>query len=295
MMNQKISEHGPELSRIILGGWRWNDRAFPLLEQQKLVEKALELGITTFDHADIYGNYYCQYKFGELLKTDSSLRDKIQIITKCGIKPKSGKHPGRKIQYYDTSAAHIISSAEESLKSLQTDHVDLLLIHRSDPLLNPDEVAEAFVKLKDDGKVRYFGVSNFTNAQLQLLQSRLGFPLVTNQIELSLTHTAPIFDGTLDYLLEHRICPMIWSPFGGGKIFGNKNLMAGLKEISNKYNVEMSSLLIAWLLYLPSKGFPVVGTMKAHRLEAIVEGINILLDRQDWYKILKVARGFDVP
>ena len=294
-MNQKISEYGPELSRIILGGWRWNDRAFPLIEQQKLVNKALELGISTFDHADIYGNYYCQYKFGELLHTEPSLREKIQIITKCGIKPMSGKHPERAIQYYDTSGAHIISSAEESLKALQTDYVDILLIHRPDPLMDPDEVAEAFVKLKDSGKVRSFGVSNFTNSQFQLLQSRLGIPLVTNQLELSLSHTAPLFDGTLDYLLERKVSPMIWSPFGGGKIFGNTPLMTGLKGISKKYDVEMSSLLIAWLLYLPSKGFPVVGTTKAFRLAAIVEGLNILLDRQDWYKMLKMARGFDVP
>ncbi|MDH5399362.1 MAG: aldo/keto reductase [Cyclobacteriaceae bacterium] len=295
VIKSEICEGGPELSRIILGGWRWNDRSFPLSAQHELVNKALELGITTFDHADIYGNYHCQFKFGELLKTESGLREKIQIITKCGIKPVSGKFPERKIPFYDTSSAHIIKSVEDSLVALKTDYVDVLLIHRPDPLLNPDEVAEAFTQLKAQGKVNYFGVSNFTNEQFSLLQSRLELPLVTNQIELSLSHNSPLFDGTLDYLLEHKVYPMAWSPFGGGKIFKNKELMDRLNVFCKKYNISIATLLIAWLIHLPSRVFPVVGTLRPERLGHIAAGLEVEFERQDWYHILKDVRGYNVP
>lgn len=295
MINEKISSNGPIMSRIILGGWRWNDRSFNLAEQQKLIGTALDLNITTFDHADIYGNYNCQPIFGGILKADPSLRKKVEIITKCGIKPISNKFKQRKIGFYDTSTGHIIKSAENSLKSLNTEYVDALLIHRSDPLMHPDEMAEAFYQLKNEGKVLHFGVSNFSNEQYSMLQSRLDFELITNQVEISLTYWKPLFDGTLDYLLQHKISPMAWSPFGGGKIFGNISLMEKLNPLLEKYNCKLSTLLIAWLIKLPSKVFPVVGTMKSERLKPIVDGLSLKIERQDWFLMLKHVRGYDVP
>lgn len=295
MIHEKISENGPSLSRIILGGWRWNDRSFDLPQREKFVEKALELNITSFDHADIYGNYNCQHMFGELLKTNKSLRDKVEIISKCGLKPVSNKFRDRRIIYYDTSKEHIVGSTESSLKELQTDYLDVLLIHRPDPLMDPDEMAEAFYQLKKESKVRYFGLSNFTNEQFQMVQSRLDFPLVTNQLEFSLSHNKPLFNGSLDFLLKEKISPMVWSPFGGGKIFGNKDLMEKLTPLTLTYKCDISTLLIAWLVAHPSKVFPVVGTMNPKRLNPIVDGLDIQLERQDWYLMLKYARGFDVP
>ncbi len=292
---QYLCPKGPEISRIILGGWRWNDRSFPPAEQEKLINQSLEVGITSFDHADIYGNYNCQYLFGNVLKKQTALRDKIEIISKCGIKIVSNKHPERIIPYYDTSKSHIISSTEESLKALHTDYLDVLLIHRPDPLMNADEVAEAFTSLKKEGKVKHFGVSNFTNNQLDLLQSRLDFPIVSNQLEISLTHTELMFDGTLEHLQEKRISPMAWSPLGGGKLFSNRTITAQLNGFAKKYKVSNAALVIAWLLHHPSNIFPVVGTMNADRLKDMASAVEVKFDRQDWYLMLKIARGIDVP
>ncbi|MDH5380639.1 MAG: aldo/keto reductase [Cyclobacteriaceae bacterium] len=293
--SQKIFPEGPEFSRIILGGWRWNDRSFPISEQEKLIDTALELGITSFDHADIYGNYNCQYLFGKVLKNNQALRDKIEIITKCDIKPISGKFPERLLVHYDTSKEHIIESAEESLRALNVDYVDTLLIHRPDPLMDADIVAEAFTQLKDQGKVKYFGVSNFSNAQFSLLQSRLGFPLVTNQLEISMSFTDLIFDGTLDYMQEKRVGIMAWSPFGGGKIFNDKGMITQLNTFAKRYSVSVSAIIIAWLLRHPGNIFPVVGTMKTDRLREIAKASEIAIELQDWFMLLKIARGYDVP
>lgn len=187
MQKTTLHVNGPELSRIIVGAWRWTNESAACIE--KLINTSLDQGITTFDHADIYGNYSCEECFGNVLRTDASLRNKLQLITKFGIKLMSEKRPFHQIKHYDTSAEHIIWSVENSLKALGTDRVDVLLIHRPDPLLNPIEVAEAFSKLKQQGKVLHVGVSNFSSSQFEMLQSYLSVPLVTNQIELSCLET----------------------------------------------------------------------------------------------------------
>lgn len=292
---KKIHPEGPDLSKIILGGWRWNDRAFPYAEQMNLIETAMDNGVTSFDHADIYGNYNCQYLFGNLLNKNPGLRHKIEIVTKCGIKIVSNKHPHRLLPFYDTSKSHIIKSTDESLAALHTDYIDLLLIHRPDPLMNADEVAEAFITLKDEGKVKFFGVSNFTNSQFSLLQSRLDFPLVSNQVEISINNSKLMFDGTLDFMQELRVGPMAWSPLGGGNIFNDRSKIAKISTIAKKYQVSNAALMIAWLLHHPSNIFPVVGTTKSQRLLDLIPGHDVNLDRQDWYLLLKVARGIDVP
>jgi predicted oxidoreductase len=188
---QPLHSQGPSLSRIVTGVWRWQQLSSESVE--RLVKTSIDEGITSFDHADIYGDHSCEELFGAVLKNQPSLRSQMQLITKCGIKFSSAKRPQTWVKHYDTSEDHIIWSADNSLKMLATDHLDLLLIHRPDPLLNPHEVAEAFVKLKAAGKVLHFGVSNFTPSQFEMLQQFLPFPLVTNQIEISLSRIDSLF------------------------------------------------------------------------------------------------------
>ncbi|HTF18270.1 MAG TPA: aldo/keto reductase, partial [Chryseolinea sp.] len=180
-----LTSGGPTFSRIIAGAWRWT---LPVNEVEGLIHRALDVGMTTFDHADIYGDHQNEQLFGSVIERTPSLRHKMQLITKCGIMLVSVHRPSTWIKHYNTSRSHIEWSAENSLKMLHTDHIDLLLIHRPDPMLDPHEVAEAFTALKRDGKVLHFGVSNFTTAQFEMLQSYLDFPLVTNQLEISLSH-----------------------------------------------------------------------------------------------------------
>ncbi|HFQ5328013.1 TPA: aldo/keto reductase family oxidoreductase, partial [Vibrio vulnificus] len=207
---------GPEFSALVQGYWRlaeWN-----MTPQQRLtfLKQHIEMGITTVDHADIYGQYECERLFGEALALDKSLRSDIQIVTKCDINLCGAKHPDRKVNHYDTSAAHIYQSVNNSLERLGVDELDVLLIHRPDALMDADEVAEAFSELHKVGKVKHFGVSNFSPRQFELLQSRLSKPLVTNQVEINPLQFDVVHDGTLDQLQMLRVRPMAWSCLGGG-------------------------------------------------------------------------------
>ena len=289
MEHRKIHVHGPTFSRIIAGAWRWHTVSPETVE--RLVQVSLGQDITSFDHADIYGDHSNEENFGRVLAKNPSLRNKMELITKCGIKFPSAKRPASRIQHYDTSKEHIIWSAENSLKMLSTDRIDLLLIHRPDPLLNPHEVAEAFSQLKQQGKVLHFGVSNFTPSQFRMLQKYLPFPLVTNQIEISLSCIDPLFNGDLDLMLELGVSPMAWSPLAGGK------LMAGEREVfsvATKYDASYSQLALAWLLKHPSNIFPIIGTTQPERISEAAKSVNINLDRQDWFEMLKWVRGADV-
>lgn len=224
-----------EFSRIIQGFWRLADWNMSDQELLSFVESCMEMGITTFDHADIYGGYTCESLFGEALQLKPHLRDQMQIITKCGIAPPSPKFPDRYVAHYNTSADHIVQSAEQSLKNLHTDYIDVLLIHRPDPFMDPAEVAKAFSRLKQDGKVRHFGVSNFLPSQLNMLSSYLDFPLITNQIEVSPMQLEHFEKGTIDQCQEKRIAPMIWSPLAGGEIFkGESERAVRLRETLQK-------------------------------------------------------------
>ena len=296
---ERISLHseGPELSRIVAGAWRWKLEPGQV---ESLVNAALDQGITSFDHADIYGDYSNEQIFGEVLRNNPSLREDIELITKCGIQLTSEKMPQNRVKHYDSSLKHIQQQVERSLQNLNTDRIDLLLIHRPDPLLNPLEVAEAFARLKEQGKVLHFGVSNFTPHQYDMLQAYLPFPLVTNQIELSLFHNAPLTDGSLDHLMQHKIKPMVWSPLGGGVHFGSEGNLAGpfldaIEMLSEKYNgATTAQLLIAWLLRLPATVVPVIGTTKPERMAEAVEALSIELDRQDWFELWRIERGRDI-
>lgn len=298
MQHLPIHPSGPTFSRIIAGAWRWN--SIPSNTIEELINTALDEGITTFDHADIYGDYSNERSFGEVIARQPHLLKKMQIVTKCGIKLTSSKKPDHRVKHYDSSKAHIIQSAEASLKNLHTDNIDLLLIHRPDPLMDVTEVADAFNQLKKDGKVKYFGVSNFTTFQFDLLQSALSFPLVTNQIELSLFCVAPMFDGTIEQLYKHKASAMAWSPLGGGRTFiaedeQTRRIKDKVNELSSKYNnATTTQFFIAWLLKHPSKIFPVIGTSKPERLREAAKSVNLQLDTQDWYDMLKAVRGNDV-
>lgn len=260
-------------------------------EVDKLISTSLEAGITSFDHADIYGNYGNEKLFGKVLKKISVSRQDLQLISKCGIRLLSASQPETFIKHYDTSKAHILASVDNSLKNLNTDYLDVLLIHRPDPLLAPEEVSEAFGLLKQNGKVLHFGVSNFSGQQFEMLQSYLPFPLITNQIELSLTAHQPLFDGTVDTLQKHKVSPMAWSPLGGGKLMSLQNLSDAKRE---KYRCTESQLALAWLLKHPSHVFPIIGTTQPARIKESTSAVEIKLDRQDWFEMLKSVTGRDV-
>jgi predicted oxidoreductase len=291
MQQIKIHPEGPTFSRIIAGAWRWNSVSSDTIE--RLIQTSLDQGIDTFDHADIYGDYSNEKLFGDVVKRNPSLLKSMKLVSKCGIKLLSQKKEGHRIKHYDTSKEHIIASAENSLNLLGTGCLDLLLIHRPDPLMNAAEVAEAFSLLKQQGKVLHFGVSNFTPSQFDLLQSYLPFPLVTNQIEVSLFHPKALFDGSLDHLYKLKTSAMAWSPLGGGKSMQG-DVVHRLQQLKEKYQATESQLMYAWLLKHPSSILPVIGTTKPERIVESVKSLNIKLDRQDWFEMLKMVTGKDV-
>ena len=200
-----------EVSRFALGFWRLNKWEMSSTELLYFIETVLDRGITTFDHADIYGDFSCETLFGDALKRKPALRQNMQLITKCGIKPASQKFPERKISHYDTGYQHIVNSVEQSLKNFHTDYLDLLLIHRPDPLMNPAETARAFEELHRSGKVLNFGVSNFLPADMEMLRTHLSLPLVTNQVEISPAQLEHFHNGSMAYFLQKEIHPMAWS------------------------------------------------------------------------------------
>jgi predicted oxidoreductase len=292
MKRNHVHLKGPELSRIIAGTWRWNTVASSVVD--KLIHTALDEGITSFDHADIYGDYANERIFGDALKHNKTVRKNIQLITKCGIKLVSAHRPDHWVKHYDTSREHILASVDASLKALHTDYIDLLLLHRPDPLMDPEEVSQAFGLLKQNGKVLHFGVSNFTATQFELLQSNLPFPLVTNQLEISLSKLDSLEDGTLDVMMRYKVSPMAWSPLGGGKLVSGYDATRALWPKKEKYKATETQLAMAWLLKHPAKIFPVVGTTQPQRIRESAKAIDIELDRQDWFEMLKIGSGKDV-
>lgn len=286
-----------KFSRIIHGLWRLADWNLSTSDTQTLIEQCLEKGITTFDHADIYGDYSCEGLFGQALAQKPSLRESMQLVTKCGIKLTSDKYPERKINFYDTSKQHIINSANQSLKNLNTDYVDVLLIHRPDPFMDPQEVADAFIQLKEEGKVRYFGVSNFKRSQFDLLQSFLPFPLITNQIEISPTYLNHFEEGTIEQCQQHKIAPMAWSPLGGGSIFTAEDersirVRNKLIEIGEEIGAKsLDQVAYAWLLAHPATIMPIVGSGKMNRIDAAIDALDLKMNRMQWFQILETSKG----
>lgn len=301
----RISLPGNEvsLSRIVFGAWRLlgqETRPTPQ-ETGRLISAAVEIGMTSFDHADIYGDHEVEAAFGEGLAAWGGARGSIEIVTKCGIVRQSPQRPDVGVKHYSMSAEYIASSVEQSLKNFGTDYIDLLLLHRPDPLMDADETAQGLEAVVKSGKVRAVGVSNFTPSQFDLLQSRLSLPLTTNQIEMSVLRTGPLTDGSLDHAQLHCRPPMIWSPLGGGALFTGQGeremrLRSALEEVRATTGApDIAAVALAWLLRHPSRPIPVVGSMKPARLAAMAKATDIDLGREQWFEILKSSEGRDVP
>lgn len=285
-----LSENGPEVSSVIYSFWRAMEDPDgvsydTILAKLKL---CLELGINTFDHADIYGDYQIEELFGRALKEISVRREDIVISTKCGINIVDHLRPEYRVRHYDNSPSHITKSVERSLLNLQTDYLDILLLHHYDPLMDADETASALTKLVNSGKVKHIGVANFTVDQHKLLQSRLNLPIITNHIELNLLNTRAITDGTIDFIKQQYSRPLAWAPLAGGKLLDKNdestfNIRTTLKRISSNYSINEEQLAIAWLLKLGA--LPIVGNNSVSKIKNATTAVDVKLDRQDWHEI----------
>jgi predicted oxidoreductase len=284
-------------SKLIAGTMTWGVWGRNLDQKQMIdmMNLCLENGITSFDHADIYGGYTTEADFGNAFGESQIDRKKIQLISKVGIQLLSDNRP-TKIKHYDYSKAHIISSAERSLKNLKTDYLDLLLLHRPSPLMQVDEIVEAIEKLKSEGKILDFGVSNFTPSQTDLIQTKL--KINYNQIAFSITHFEAMLDGSLTHMQTNNIKPMCWSPLGtvfkkeDEKSIRITNLAL---QLAAKYNVEMDVLLLAWILKHPAGILPVFGTANPSRIPKLMEATTLEMELEDWFALWTESAGNPVP
>ena len=285
------------LSRLVYGMWRLCDggESTPAQVQAK-IEACLAQGITTMDQADIYGGYTAEAVLGDCLKAAPQLRDQIEIVTKCDIVAPMGRYASARVKYYDTSRAHIEASVEHSLRLMNIEHIDLLLIHRPDPLMDHVETGGVLDELVQSGKVKAVGVSNFKPWDWSLLQSAMNTPLATNQIEMSVLAHGAFTNGDLAYLQERGVAPMAWSPLGGGAIFGDQHsaLKKVLSAIADQQNVDMGAVAVAWLLAHPANIIPVLGTNNMARIAQIADAVKVEIDRQTWFEIYTAALGHEV-
>ncbi|MDQ6471343.1 aldo/keto reductase [Flavobacterium sp. LHD-80] len=286
------------LSPIISGTMNWGiwDKNLSTKEMENLIQISIENKITTFDHADIYGDYTTEADFGKAFKASKISREKLQLITKCGIQMIAEKRPENKIKHYDYSKDYIIWSVEESLKKLKTDYIDVFLLHRPSPLMQADEIAEAVEKLKSDGKIIDFGLSNFTNSQTELIRQKT--EVSYNQVQFSATHFEPMVDGSLDYMQTHGIRPLSWNPLGTvfredtKKTRRLKKLFSVLLE---KYHLGADTLLLAWILKHPAGVIPIAGTVNVARIQSLLKAVELDMDKEDWFAIWTESMGDDVP
>ncbi len=286
-----------QYSRIIAGCMSWGHwgKEFSTEEMIAQLHLTIEAGISTFDHADIYGDYTTEARFGKAFAQSGVERESIQIISKCGIQYVGNTRDNR-IKHYDYSKDYIVWSVEKSLKDLQTDYLDLLLLHRPSPLMQADEVAAAISQLKEEGKIIDFGVSNFTPSQIDLINSQS--KISANQIEFSLTQHTTMHNGSLDHMTLHGITPMCWSPLGS--VFREENdatsrIKGTLEELCKKYDATEDQLLLAWILKHPSGIHPVIGTTNKERISNAVKAADIDLELQDWFALLVACQGHKVP
>lgn len=274
------------------GAW---DKKLGAREMAHVINVCLENGISTFDHADIYGGYTTEKDFGVAFAQSGLQRERIQIVTKCGIQHLSPNRTNR-IKHYNYDRDYIIWSVENSLKNLQTDHIDVLLLHRPSPLMVADEIAEAVEQLKKDGKILDFGLSNFTSSQTELIRQKT--EVSYNQIQFSATQHEAMLDGSLDYMQVNGIRPMSWNPLGtvfredNAQTRRLKKLLAGLVD---KYHFGSDTLLLAWILQHPAKIIPIAGTVNTARIQLLMKATELQLDREDWFAIWAESMGQDVP
>lgn len=294
---QNIKKMDIKLSPVIAGTMNWGvwDKNLSSKEMANLIHVCFINSITTFDHADIYGGYTTEAQFGAGFKESNVARDTVQFISKCGIQYVAEGRNNR-IKHYDYSKEYIIWSVENSLKNLQTDYLDVFLLHRPSPLMVADEIAEAVEQLKKDGKILEFGLSNFTPLQTDLIQQKT--KVSYNQIQFSATHFQPMLDGSLDHMQLHQIRPMAWNPLGTvfredtGQTRRLKTVLAGLVE---KYHVGSDVILLAWIMQHPSKVIPVAGTVNVARIQQLTKASQLILDKEDWFEIWVESMGNKVP
>ena len=286
-----------EFSRLIYGMWRIGDDSdtSPAYVERK-IQTCLDQGITTFDQADIYGGYTAEAVLGGALKANPSLRGQMEIVTKCDIVAPAGRYSDAKVKYYDTSRAHIEKSVEMSLKDMGIETIDLLLIHRPDPLMDHHETGAALDDLVKSGKVRNVGVSNFRPWDWELLQSAMSNRLVTNQIEISLKEISPFTNGDLAFHQRLGTRLMAWSPLGGGSLISESGqLGAVMDDIAAQAGVDRSAVAVAFLLAHPAQLLPVMGTNNLERIAQISDALKVSLDRETWYRLYEAALGTEVP
>ena len=290
---------GPvEVSRLVYGMWRLGDDPDTSVARVRAkLDACLGQGITTLDQADIYGGYSAEDLLGRALRSAPGLRDRFEIVTKCGIVAPVGRHSAARVKHYDTSARHIAESVETSLRLLGTDRIDLVLIHRPDPLMDPDETGSALDRLVRAGKTRAVGVSNFRPWDMTLLQSRMETPLATNQIEISLGARSAFTGPDLPFLQERGIRPMAWSPLAGGRLLAEADapLRQRLESLGAEAGTDWSAVAVAWLLRHPAGIVPVLGTNDPARIARLSGSLGIEMDRQTWFELYTLAQGREVP
>jgi predicted oxidoreductase len=290
-----LSDAGPKVSPAIYGFYRWNDEVtLNSSNMEKIVNLCLDLGINTFDHADIYGDYQCEELFGQIISKKSFKREDIVLFTKCGLRVPHASQPDVRIRHYDTSGEHITKSVENSLRKLKTDYIDIFLLDHLDPISNLEETASTLLKLKLSGKVKNIGITNFSVFEHQLLASYLNTPIVTNHIELNLLNTGALDSGQIDYIKQRYMRPLVSAPLADGRIaFGTDPLAVKvrqkLEEISAKYNADIECIAVAWLIKLGA--LPLIGTKNEQRIRNIANAFDIDLDKQDWYELYDAARN----
>ncbi len=286
-----------DFSRIVYGLWRLGDDENTAPDHvRNKIAACLDQGITTMDQADIYGGYMAEEILGNALR-GSDLRNKIEIVTKCDIVAPVGRYANARVKYYDTSRAHIMASVDHSLNLMGIDHIDLLLVHRPDPMMDHHETGAALDEVIASGKVRSVGVSNFRPWDWELLQSAMKNTLVTNQIELSVLAHHSFTNGDVAFHQKNATPMMAWSPLAGGNLFNGQNdaVTAALDAIARDRGVDVSAVAVAWLLAHPSKILPVMGTNNLARISRLSDACDVKLDRQEWYEIYTAALGHEVP
>ncbi len=286
-----------ELSRLVYGMWRiGDDDDTSASHVEAKIQACLDQGITSFDQADIYGDYGAEAIMGATLRANPSLRQQMEIVTKCDIVAPIGRYAGARGKYYDTSRAHILKSVDTSLSEMAIDHIDLLLIHRPDPFMDHNETGAALDEVVASGKVRAVGVSNFRPWDWELLQSAMKTPLVTNQIEVSLSEISPFSNGDLAFHQRHGHPVMAWSPLGGGSVMAaDSKIGAVADEIAAECGVDRAAVAIAFLLAHPAGILPVMGTNNLGRIRGISDALNVELDRETWFRLYTAALGHEVP
>jgi predicted oxidoreductase len=299
MQAVELCHGGARLSPVVAGAWRMDSWGWSAQERLRWIEHCLELQVSSFDHADIYGDYRVQSLFGEALALSAGLRERLQLVGKCGIRLVSPARPEHRVKSYDTSRAHIEASVERSLRELRTDRLDLLLIHRPDPLMDADDVARAFESLRRSGKVLHLGVSNFTPSQFELLDAVV--PLCTNQVELHPLSRSVLHDGTLDQAQRLKRRPMIWSPLAGGRLLGGNDapevqrVSACLHGLAERLGVAASTVAHAWVMRHPSRPLTVSGSRRIDALREAVQALQLRLSAEDWASLWQAGAGHELP